>query len=79
MHTLPNVEIMNIKVFNALKSLEANGGIGLDTGYPTPLKESEMLSLLTISFNRPLQNGTVPNDHKVASITPILKRIKTAR
>ena len=73
---LCNFVITKDKVCNKLGQLKENKASGPDRWSPKLLKEKKMeISEPHCSiFNRSLQDSSVPEDWKIANVTPILKR-----
>ena len=67
-------EIVNKKLCS-LKINKANGDNGMGS---LLLKElvNELKGVLTIIYNRSLSESKIPNDWKIANVSPILKKVK---
>ena len=80
--TMPgNIEMGNIsctlsEITKGLLKLNVNKSCGPDRLYPRILKElaNEIAKPLQIIFNKTLWEGKVPQDWKVANVTPIFKK-----
>ena len=75
-NTLDHIHITEEQVLNCLDKLNVKKTPGTDTISPRMLKEAkdEFLKPLTSLFNKSLQTGTVPNEWKLANVTPIFKK-----
>ena len=75
-YTIPDLIITEKEVLKQLNSLKTNKSPGPDYFYPTILKQvkHEIIKPLTIIFNKSLQTGEVPQDWKIANVTPIFKK-----
>ena len=73
---LCNFVITKDKVCNKLGQLKENEVPGPDWLTPKLLKEIklEISALLCLIFNRSLQDGSVPEDWKIANVMPIFKK-----
>ena len=73
---LNNVNITEREVLNCIDKLKLNKSPGPDTISPRVLKEArnEFAKPLTTLFNKSLQLGIMPDDWKLANVTPILKK-----
>ena len=73
---LYNFVITKDKVCNTLGQLKDNKAPGPDRLPPKLLKEIKMVisEPLCLIFNRSLQDSSVPEDWKIATITPIFKK-----
>jgi len=60
-----------------LQKLQIDKAHGPDDIHPTVLKKcAEIISLpLTLTYNKSLQQGKLPNDWKVANVIPIYKQV----
>ena len=74
--TLDNINCTLDDVAKGLQKLNVNKACGPDKLYPRILKElSDVITKpLHIIFNKTLKEGRVPNDWKLANVTPIFKK-----
>ena len=63
-------------VLKCIDKLKINKSPGPDTISPRILKEAkfELVTPLTLLFNKSLQSGTMPDEWKLANVTPIFKK-----
>lgn len=75
-NSLNNVNITEREVLNCIDKLKLNKSPGPDTISPRVLKEArnEFAKPLTALFNKSLQLGVIPDDWKLANVTPIFKK-----
>ena len=75
-NSLINININENDVLHCIDQLKLNKSPGPDTISPHVLKEAkkEFTKPLTALFNRSLQLGIVPDDWKLANVTPIFKK-----
>ncbi|MBW6351215.1 reverse transcriptase family protein, partial [Pseudomonas aeruginosa] len=73
---LSNITVTEREVLNCLDKLKVNKMPGPDTISPRVLKEAkdELSKPLTLLFNKSLQSGTMPDQWKLANVTPIFKK-----
>ena len=73
---LCNFVIAKDKVSNKLGQLKENKALGPDRLSPKLLKEIklEISDPLCLIFNRSLRDSSVPEDWKIANVTPICKK-----
>ncbi|XP_053112296.1 calcium uptake protein 3, mitochondrial isoform X3 [Hemicordylus capensis] len=73
---LSQIEVTRDDVLNCLEKLKANKSPGPDGIHPRVLKElkCEIAHLLAKIFNLSLKSGSVPEDWRVANVTPIFKK-----
>ena len=72
---IDNMIITNAMVYNKLKDLDPNKSFGPDEIHPKMLIEiaDYVAEPLAIIMNKTLENGTLPDDWKMAHVTPIYK------
>ncbi len=75
-HTIEELIINRNDVLNYLDKMKENKSPGPDRIYPKILKniKNEISTPLTQIFNKSLKEKTVPNDWKLANVTPIFKK-----
>lgn len=73
---LRNLEINPQLVLDKLKKLNANKTPGPDKFYPKILKnvQNEIAEPLALIFSKSLEQGIVPDDWRIANVTPIFKK-----
>lgn len=73
---LETIKIREEDVVKKLKDLNANKSPGPDLFHPRVLKEvaEELGPTITILFQKSIDSGKVPEDWKVANVTPIFKK-----
>ena len=73
---LRNINITEGDVTKCIDKLKVNKSPGPDKIMPRILKEakSELIKPLTSLFNKSLQSGTMPDEWKLANVTPIFKK-----
>ena len=66
-------------VYTKLFSLKSNKAHGDDGMWSLMLNElvNELKGVLTIIYNRSLSESKIPNDWKMANVTPIFKKVKS--
>jgi hypothetical protein len=71
-----NVTITEEIVKNKIRNMKSGKAPGVDNIYPDLLRETidEIAMPLTLIFKKTIELGTVPNDWKIANITPIYKK-----
>lgn len=74
-NTIQMLHVTQEMVSKQIKQLDANKSFGPDEIHPLMLKElvEYVAEPLTIIMNKTLQEGTLPDDWKVAHVTPIYK------
>ena len=75
-HNIADIIVTEEEVLKQLDKLKANKSPGPDQFYPRVIKQvkHEIAKPLTILFNSSLQQGQIPQDWKLANITPIFKK-----
>ena len=75
-NSIPELIITEKEVLEQLSKLKTNKSPGPDHFYPVILKQVKhvITKPLTIIFNKSLHTGTVPQDWKIADVTPIFKK-----
>lgn len=73
---IQDFSINSTEVLNKLNNMNINKSPGPDMFYPRILKivKDEVAEALTLIFNKSLDQGVVPDDWKIANITPIFKK-----
>ena len=73
---LSNISITESDVLKCIDKLKVNKSPGPDTISPRVLKEAkcELVKPLTLLFNTSMQSGSMPDDWKLANVTPIFKK-----
>ena len=73
---LSSISITESDVRKCIDKLKVNKSPGPDTISPRVLKEAkcELIKPLTLLFNKSLQSGSMPDDWKLANVTPIFKK-----
>ena len=73
---LPTMHICPEKVMDKLEKLNVNGAPGPDSVFPRVVVNlKDYLAVpLTIIFNKSLKEGVVPEDWRLANVTPIFKK-----
>ena len=73
---LDGIAVTDEIVSDYLKELNANKSPGPDTISPRVLSEvkQELAKPLSLIFNKSLESSTVPDDWKLANVTPIFKK-----
>ena len=73
---LSSISITESDVSKCIDKLKVNKSPGPDTISPRVLKEAkcELVGPLTLLFNESLQSGLMPDEWKLANITPIFKK-----
>jgi len=76
MHPLEDIQCTTAEIIAKIKSLKANKSAGSDGFLPRVIKavSDEIAPHLLVVFNQSLEEGTVPDDMKVADVTPIHKK-----
>ena len=74
--TLPNFIITENEILSVMNNMNVNKTPGPDKISPRLLKEAknELVKPLTTLFNKTLLAGKVPNEWKLANVTPIFKK-----
>ena len=74
--TLPDFIVTENEILTVMNSMNVNKTPGPDKISPRLLKEAknELVKPLTIIFNKTLQAGKVPQEWKLANVTPIFKK-----
>ncbi|CAM4388385.1 unnamed protein product [Lepidochelys kempii] len=73
---LSQIEVSLEEVLELIEKLNSNKSPGPDAIHPRVLKElkCEIVKLLTMVCNLSFKSATVPNDWKIANVTPICKK-----
>ena len=75
-NVLRSISITESDVSKCIDKLKVNKSPGPDSISPRVLKEAkcEFIKPLTLIFNESLQSGSMPDDWKLANVTPIFKK-----
>eukprot|EP00061_Rhincodon_typus_P000354 g11423.t1 len=70
------VAITKEKVLVKLNGLKVNKSPGPDGLHPSVLKEiaEEIVEALVVIFQKSLESGRIPEDWKIANVTPLFKK-----